>query len=138
MTRTTYEHKKTYYSRNTGADAQANIRAQYGQDPRADKSKGGTDIIINGKGYQIKSTRATACHGLNPDNARAEYAAADGFIFIDINTERAYIMNFDEYVELVREFGEASIESPKNGGTKKIRFNREFKRQSEYLEARAE
>lgn len=137
MNRTPYLHASTYYAHNSGLDAQANLRVMYGQSPKADNLKGGADIVINGKGYQVKSARATACHTLNPEYARVEYADADGFIFIDIYTERAYILDVDEYVEMVKTFGESCADSRKNGGAQKIRFNRQSAKQTEWLERRA-
>lgn len=137
MKRTPYTHTKSFYPHNTGTDAQANLRVMYGQNPKADNLPGGADILIDGKGYQIKSARATACHSLNPEHARTEYAEAYGFIFVDIKTETAYVLTIDEYIEMIKEFGTPDAESGKNGGGDKIRFNRKFSEQTEWLAARA-
>lgn len=136
MKRTPYTHARTYYT-NRGQDAQANLRASYGLNPKADNLRAGADIKINGRAYQVKSSRATACHTHDAENARTEYRDADAFIFIDIHTERAYILDFDEYIDMVKAFGEFTRESNgKNGGGNKIRFNRQYTKQSRWLEER--
>ena len=124
------------YPHNAGANIQADIRAEYGENPKADNKRGGADIVISGKAYQIKSNRATLCRGLNIDNIRAEYATADGFIFADIETRALYFMNTNEFIKFARIFAEASKESTKNGGAEKLRLNRNFKGQRAYLDAR--
>lgn len=137
MKRTPYTHTRTYYAHNTGNDIQANLRVMYGQNPKADSSPAGADIEIDGVHYQIKSTRGTACHTHNAEYARTEYRDADAFIFVDRNTECAYILDFDEYVDMVKAFGEPTRESNgKNGGGDKIRFDRQYTKQSQWLEER--
>jgi hypothetical protein len=110
----------------------------YGQDPKADNKPAGADIIIDGQALQIKSARATVCHGHAVEAIATEYAEADGFLFIDTATYTGYVMTSAEFIEFAREFAEPTRESGgKNGRGAKMRLNRRFSAQTAYLQARA-
>ena len=133
----TVKNRERVY-RNNGQHAEYCVRCMFGADTRADNRAGGADIVIDGIGYQIKSFRATACRGADAENVLKDYADADGFMFVDIENEIAYTMSPAEFIEFVKRFGEISRESSgKNGGHIKIRLNRKFTEQREYLKERA-
>lgn len=122
--------------KNNGQHAEYLIRLMFGENAKADNRKGGADITINGKTYQIKSARATVCHGETLANIRAEYAV-DGFIFADLETLTAYEMTVAEFETFAETFAEKTHESNgKNGGAVKMRLNRKFTEQRAYLERR--
>lgn len=122
--------------KNNGQHLEYCLRVMFGETAKADNRKGGADLTINGKGYQVKGMRATVCHGDNIENITREYATADGFVFGDLETATAYIMTTAEFVEFARVFGETTRESAKNGGTSKIRLNRKLEEQRDYLRQR--
>lgn len=123
--------------KNNGQHAEYCVRRMFGENAKADNRKGGADITINGKTYQIKSARATVCHGETLANIRAEYEV-DGFIFVDLDTATAYTMTTAEFVEFAETFAETAHESNgKNGGGAKMRLNRQFTAQREWLTTRA-
>lgn len=119
--------------KNNGQHLEYCLRMMFNQPAKADNRKGGADIMIDGIGYQVKGFRATLCHGENLDNIAVEYAEADGFIFGDLETETAYIMNKVEFLQFAASFAEVTRESAKNGGTAKIRLNRKIEEQRAYL-----
>lgn len=122
--------------KNNGQHAEYLIRLMFGENTKADNRKGGADITINGKTYQIKSARATVCHGETLANIRAEYAV-DGFIFADIETLTAYEMTVAEFETFAETFAEKTRESNgKNGGGAKMRLNRQMTAQREWLAVR--
>ena len=85
--------------------------------------------------YQIKSARATVCRGRDiASHLQADKATEYIYITKD---EKAYIMNRNEYLDFVNEFGTLTRESAKNGGHEKIRLGHESKKMLEWLEGRA-
>lgn len=84
---------------------------------------------------QIKCARATICHGtdyvteiaLNP---------AESYAYITA-TLTCYEMTKTEFTEFVTEFGTATFESKKNGGSAKIRLGHETTRLLQWLASRA-
>ena len=118
--------------KNDGQHAEYCIRKMYGENSKADNRKGGADITINGQTYQIKSARATVCHGNTIENIREEYKV-DGFIFADLKTETAYKMTVNEFVNFAKIFAEETNESSANGGAVKMRLNRQFTAQRKWL-----
>lgn len=133
MEQFTIKKGQVLYPRNAGQQVQADLRAMFGQSPKADNQKAGADIIINGRGYQVKSARATVCHGWTIENVRTEYAGVDGFIFADVQTSQAYVMTVDEFVAFAGRFAERTSESNKNGGRQKLRLNRQIAEQRKWL-----
>ena len=121
--------------KNNGQHAEYCIRKMYDENAKADNRKGGADITINGKTYQIKSARATVCHGETVANIRAEYAV-DGFIFADLETATAYTMTVAEFIAFAETFAETTRESNANGGAVKMRLNRQLTAQREWLTVR--
>lgn len=81
---------------------------------------------------QIKSARATVCRGY-------DFAT---FIINDVanryayvtNDYIAYIMNKQEYIAMVEQFGYTDIDSKKNGGHTKTRLKHESKAMIQWLE----
>lgn len=119
--------------KNNGQHLEYCLRVMFNQCAKADNRKGGADLVIDGVGYQVKSFRATLCHGANLSGIETEYAEADGFIFGDLETETAYIMSKAEFIQFATAFAEISRESGKNGGSVKMRLNRRFEEQRAYL-----
>ena len=138
MTTITITRGSILYPHNAGQQAQADLRRMFGQDPKADNLRAGADITISGRGFQVKSARATVCHGHAVEAIATEYAEADGFLFIDLTTYIGYVMTHAEFIEFAREFAEPTRESGgKNGRGAKMRLNRKFSAQTAYLQARA-
>ena len=86
-------------------------------------------------GYQIKSARATICKGTDI-KAHIESDAAIGYIYVTSELI-AYTMNKTEYLEFATKFATLTTDSPKNGGSKKMRFKSESKALLEWLKAKA-
>ena len=86
-------------------------------------------------GYQIKSARATICKGTDIQ-AHIENDAAIGYIYVTAELI-AYTMSKTEYLEFATKFATLTKESPKNGGSEKMRFKSESKALLEWLKARA-
>lgn len=85
---------------------------------------------------QIKSARATICHGTDiAHHLSLDGANRYGYVTADFST--MYIMTPAEYLEFATTFGTVSRESNKNGGAVKIRFKSEGREMREWLQARA-
>lgn len=126
--------KRTFYAKNSGKDLEAKLRFQYGFPWKADNKKGGHDIIIDGRTYQVKSYHATACKGWTLDNIAIEYKGVDGFIYIDRNTDTAHVMGWTEWLAFVEAFHDLDKTSK---GEPCVRINRAEKAITQYLRARA-
>lgn len=85
---------------------------------------------------QIKSSRATVCKGLNV-NAHIDADAATMYGYVTADFSTLYIMNIDEYLEFVTYFGTVTNESPKNGGSVKVRLKTEGNMMREWLRRKA-
>lgn len=129
-----FDNSHVYY-KNIGQQVEASLRAMFGFIPKADHNKGGHDIIIDGRTYQIKSLRATVCYGLDHENIRTEYAEADGFIFGEPTESIAYVMTFDEFIDFAKAFPYPDYDSQTK--VAKMRLDRKYKKQREWLQARA-
>ena len=103
-----------------------------GEHRKADNKKGGADVGI----YQVKSFRATLCHGDNIENLLVEYAAAERFAFVDDEKNLWYDLDKAEFLEFAKAFGEKTRDSQRNGGKVKIRLNRQTEKQRAWLNAR--
>lgn len=81
---------------------------------------------------QIKSARATICHGTD---IRAHIAmdSANRYGYVTANFTTMYLMSADEYLEFATLFGTLTRESEKNGGAIKIRFKAEGKAMTKWL-----
>lgn len=84
--------------------------------------------------YQIKSARATVCKGLDLIGYIRQEVATE-FIYAT-QTDIAYIMSREEYIEFCLTFGTITRESEKNGGGQKIRLKSESKALLVFLEER--
>ena len=120
--------------KNHGQNAEQSIRfALAGKVEKPDNVRydKGTDCLD----FQIKSSRATVCKGLNI----AEHIAhekASRFIYAT-NDGIAYIMDGAEYLVFCELFATATRESKANGGAEKMRLKAENKAMIEWLTARA-
>ena len=119
---------------NNGQQAEREVRYTLtGKWYNADNRKGGADC----NGYQVKSFRATVCNGTTLNGIAEEYADVDGFIFADRETEQMFVMTADEWFDFCKVFAEADNGSKTSNGAKaKIRLNRQFKAQREWLRDR--
>lgn len=104
-----------------------------GKPQKVSNEKGGADVLT----YQVKSFRATVCHGHDLNNILTEYKDAEAFAFCDRNEATWYEMTKAEFIEFVRLFAEYTYDSKKNGGRCKVRLNRRIKEQKAYLRAKA-
>ena len=84
---------------------------------------------------QIKSARATVCHGLDIA-AHIATDAAKAYAYVVADFSVAYIMTPTEWLEFATAFGTPTTESAKNGGQVKIRLKAEGKAMTEWLLAR--
>ena len=82
---------------------------------------------------QIKSARATVCHGSDLDAGIAR-DRANRFAYVTKDFRTAYIMSRAEWVEFCHRFGALTVESQANGGSAKWRLNKESKAMREWLE----
>lgn len=122
------------YKGNIGAHAEAHFVYELtGRMVKLSNVKGGTDCLR----WQVKSYRATVCHGVDVNNVLTEYATAERFAFVDSERGVWYDMSPAEFMDFARAFTESDRESSKNGGGEKLRLNRKFVKQREYLEARS-
>ena len=118
---------------NIGQQAEREVRFTItGNWQNADNRKGGTDVL----NAQIKSFRATLCHGVDLEQMFAEYAEAECFIFADREEQVFYTMSPAEFMQFAKLFAEVDRESTKNGKEPKIRLNRQFKAQRSWLRSR--
>lgn len=85
---------------------------------------------------QIKSARATICHGTDID-AHLALDGANRYGYVSADFSVMYLMSADEYRAFAGTFGTVSRESNKNGGAVKIRFKSEGREMREWLQARA-
>ena len=84
---------------------------------------------------QIKSARATVCHGLDiATYIEADAAKAYAYVVADFSV--AYVMTPTEWLEFATLFGTPTTESVKNGGRVKIRLKSEGKAMIQWLVAR--
>ena len=85
---------------------------------------------------QIKSARATVCHGRDiKAHIAMDGAKRYGYVTADFST--MYLMSADEYEQFVNLFGTLTRESAKNGGAEKMRLKSESREMMEWLQARA-
>ena len=85
---------------------------------------------------QIKSARATICHGTDI-KAHIEMDAAKRYGYVNADFSIMYLMTPDEWFEFATLFGTKDRESRKNGGAVKMRLKAESKEMTEWLRARA-
>lgn len=85
---------------------------------------------------QIKSARATICHGTDID-AHLALDGANRYGYVSADFSVMYLMSADEYRAFAGTFGTVARESNKNGGTIKMRFKSEGREMREWLQARA-
>lgn len=85
---------------------------------------------------QIKSARATICHGTDI-KAHIAMDGANRYGYVSADFSTMYLMNADEWFEFASLFGTITRESRKNGGTVKMRLKAETKAMTEWLRARA-
>lgn len=100
-----------------------------GEGARANNRKGGADVSV----YQVKSFRATVCHGNDLSAIFEEYADAERFAFVDDEENVWYDMSKDEFVKFAKAFAVLTRDSKKNGGKVKYQLNRQFKQQREWF-----
>ena len=106
-----------------------------GERRKADRQKGGHDVTTSeGLNLQIKSYHATICNGESLDNIRTEYADADGFVYVEMKTLEAYVMNWTEWLAFVAVFAELDKGS---NGKAKMRMNRNRKALRQWAQAHA-
>jgi hypothetical protein len=84
---------------------------------------------------QIKSARATICHGTDI-KAHIEMDAATEYGYVSADFSVMYLMNPSEYLEFAIEFGTTTTDSAKNGGQVKVRFKSEGKAMKAWFESR--
>lgn len=82
---------------------------------------------------QIKSARATVCHGTDI-KAHIAIDGANRYGYVNADFSVMYLMNADEWFEFASLFGTVTRESKKNGGAVKIRLKTESKEMREWLE----
>lgn len=85
---------------------------------------------------QIKSARATICHGTDL-NAHFELDGANRYGYVTADFSVMYIMSRSEYAEFVAIFGTVTRDSQKNGGAEKIRLKPENEKMRQWLTAKA-
>lgn len=82
---------------------------------------------------QIKSARATVCHGSDLDAGIAR-DRANRFAYVSADFATAYIMTRAEWLDLCHHFATLTTESKANGGHAKYRLCKETKALREWLE----
>jgi hypothetical protein len=100
-----------------------------GEHRKADNHKGGADVGI----YQVKSFRATVCHGESLENIFKEYEDAEKFAFVDDEENVWYELTKEEFVEFAKTFAVLTRDSAKNGGKAKYQLNRQYRQQREWF-----
>lgn len=85
---------------------------------------------------QIKSARATVCHGEDLDAGIARDRATR-FAYVSADFATAYIMTRAEYADFCKRFAQPTTESKANGGAKKWRLSKESRALTAYLTERA-
>lgn len=100
---------------------------------KADNRKGGADVNI----YQVKTFRATLCHGADLSAILVEYAEAERFAFVDDERDIWFDMDKAEFMQFAEQFAEIAADSRKNGGAIKFRLNRQIEKQREWLDRAA-
>lgn len=81
---------------------------------------------------QVKSSRATICHGTDI-SAHLAMDAARRYAYVNADFTTAYIMTKDEYKTFASLFCTVTRESTKNGGAVKLRFKAENRAMREWL-----
>ena len=89
----------------------------------------GADVLD----IQIKGARATVCKGLDI-RAHVAIDAAKCYGYVTADFSKMYVMTPNEWIEFVERFATATTESPKNGGSPKLRLSHEGKAMREWLE----
>lgn len=84
---------------------------------------------------QIKSAKATVCHGTNL-KAYLEMDAAKRYAYVNSDFTLAYIMTKAEWLEFCTKFAKVARESTKNGGKEKLRLGTETKEVRAWFENR--
>lgn len=82
---------------------------------------------------QIKSARATVCHGTDI-KAHIAMDGASRYGYVNADFSVMYLMSPAEWLEFASLFGTVTRESKKNGGAVKIRLKTESKEMREWLE----
>lgn len=85
---------------------------------------------------QIKSARATVCHGRDI-KAHLTQDGAKRYGYVTADFETMYLMSASEYEQFVNLFGTLTRESPKNGGAEKVRLKSESRDMVEWLRRQA-
>lgn len=85
---------------------------------------------------QIKSARATICHGTDI-KAHIAIDGANRYGYVNADFTVMYLMNADEWLEFASLFGTVTRESKANGGAVKMRLKTEGREMVEWLRARA-
>lgn len=85
---------------------------------------------------QIKSARATICHGTDID-AHIALDGANRYGYVSADFSTMYLMDADEYKAFAERFGTVTRESGKNGGAVKMRLKSEGNEMRKWLRARA-
>lgn len=86
-------------------------------------------------GIQIKSARATVCHGTDI-KAHIEMDAATEYGYVSADFSVMYLMSPAEYFDFTVKFGTRTTDSSRNGGAVKIRLKSEGKEMRAWLESR--
>ena len=121
------------YKNNGGQRAEYVLNIElFGTARKADNRKGGADVGV----YQVKSFRATLCHGEDLQAILVEYKDAERFAFVDLEEAVWYDMSKAEFMEFARQFAELTKDSARNGGKTKYRLNRQGRQQREWLRDR--
>lgn len=85
---------------------------------------------------QIKSARATICHGTDI-KAHIAIDGANRYGYVNASFTEMYLMSADEWLEFASLFGTVTRESKANGGAVKMRLKAEGREMTEWLRARA-
>ena len=85
---------------------------------------------------QIKSARATVCHGTDI-KAHIAMDGANRYGYVSADFSTMYMMSASEYIEFVEQFGTITTESKKNGGAVKIRLKAEGNEMKAWFTRRA-
>ena len=117
------------YYKNNGQEAERVVRYTLtGRLEHADNHEG-ADCM----GYQIKTSKASICKGLDI-RAHVAHDEATGYVYVLADLSTAYFMNADEYVAFIDLFAHADRDSNgKNHGNVKLRLKTENRAMREWL-----
>lgn len=121
-------HIEGYY-KNRGQQAERAFRyTMTGRLEHADNLQG-ADCL----GIQVKTSKASICRGLDI-RAHVAQDSAEGYAYVLADLSTAYIMNPEEWVVFIDNFGHADRDSNgRNGGGVKLRLKTENKAMREWL-----